>query len=89
MCCVQSSQQWARLPMRLLSTLLQEDGPIVITGDFNIFDINWSTICASSEFSCNLCDLIFECNLTQHIEHATHVQGHTLDLILMTTLLNL
>ena len=34
----------------------------------------------AQEFSSNLCDLIFEYNLTQHIEHATHVQGHTLDL---------
>ena len=55
---------------------------IVIMGDFNTPDVDWSTLSASSEFSSKLCDLIFDYNLTQHVEHPTHVQGHILDLII-------
>ena len=47
-----------------VSTLPQEDGPVVIMGDFNTPDVNWSTLSANSEFSSKLCDLIFEHNLT-------------------------
>ena len=48
-------------------------------GDFNVLNI---TLSASSEFSSNLCDLIFEYNLTHIVEDPTHVQGHILDLII-------
>ena len=32
---------------------------IVIMGDFNTPDVDWSTLSASSEFSSKLCDLEF------------------------------
>ena len=36
----------------------------------------------NSEFSSKLCDLIFDYNLTHHVEHLTHVEGHIPDLII-------
>jgi len=62
--------------------LLQEDGYIVIMGDFNTPDVDWLTLSVSSEFSSKLCNLIFDYNLTQHAEHPIHVQGYILDLII-------
>jgi len=60
-----------------ISDLLQDTRPVVLMGDFNAPNISWFTLSASSEFSSNLCDLIFEYKI---VEDPTHVQGHILDL---------
>jgi len=65
-----------------VSLLMKEVDPVVIMGDFNTPDVDWSTFNANSQFSSNLCDLIFQYNYTQLVESATHVQGNILDLII-------
>ena len=55
---------------------------ILILGDFNAPDINWSTVSASSAASITLCELVFQNNLLQIIPESTHLLGDVLDLIL-------
>jgi len=44
----------------------------IITGDFNVPDINWNTLTAPSHTSSLFCDLVYHLNFTQHIDTATH-----------------
>ena len=53
--------------------------PIVMVGDFNALDINWSTFQCSSYYSNSLCNFIFQ---SQLLLDPTHIRGNTLDLIL-------
>ena len=53
----------------------------VIVGDFNFPDINWSSLTGSSSLSNSFCEFVFDCNLTQHVMHPTHVRGNILDLV--------
>lgn len=55
---------------------------IIITGDFNLPDINWDTLSSTSTSSNALCDFIFDNSLTQLIDQPTHVKGNILDLVL-------
>ena len=55
---------------------------ILITGDFNMPDINWSTLTGCSMISNNFCEFIFQSNLAQIVNIPTHKHGNTLDLIL-------
>ena len=50
-------------------------------GDFNIPDVNWSTLSGSHHFSNQFCEAIFNLNLIQLIDLPTHVHGNILDLI--------
>ena len=57
-------------------------------GDFNAPDIiNWSTLSASSDFSLNLqlCDLVFQFNYVQQVNHPTHIHGNNLDRIITSS----
>ena len=51
-------------------------------GDFNVPDINWSTLVGSTHFSNQFCDLVFDLNLSQLVDSSTHRQGNILDLVL-------
>jgi len=51
-------------------------------GDFNMPDINWLTLSGHSGFSNQLCDLVFEFNLSQLVDQSTHICGNILDLVL-------
>ena len=55
---------------------------LIITGDFNVPDICWSSLTATSLFSRSLCNFIYEFNLTQIITCPTHIKGNTLDLVI-------
>ena len=55
---------------------------IVLLGDFNCSDINWSSLSGQYPFSSKFCDVIFDLNLSQLIEEPTHSAGNTLDLVL-------
>ena len=55
---------------------------IILLGDFNISDVNWSTLHAQSPSSSLFCDFVFYHNLTQLVDVPTHSCGNTLDLIL-------
>ena len=56
--------------------------PLIIAGNFNLPDIDWSTLAGGSAVANELCNIIFELNLLQHIDQPTHIQGNVLDLIL-------
>ena len=58
---------------------------ILIVGDFNIPDINWSTLTSSAVHSDCFCEFVFDCNLTQLVDGSTHCKGNCLDLILSNT----
>ena len=65
---------------QLVKTNLSTD--IIITGDFNLPDINWDTLSATSTSSSAFCDFIFDSLLTQLVDLPTHVKGNILDLVL-------
>ena len=56
---------------------------VVLLGDFNCPDINWSSLTASECTSCLLCDFVFDNDLCQLVELPTHTHGNTLDLVLV------
>ena len=72
---------------RCLSSLPTCDH-LLIVGDFNVPDVNWSMLTGLSDFYSMLCDLVFVSNLTQLVNQPTLLQGNILDLVL-TTLPNL
>jgi len=49
----------------------------LLVGDFNIH-----VCCQSNSLSQEFCDLIDAFNLLQWVKNSTHIQGHTLDLVL-------
>ena len=56
--------------------------PLVIMGDFNLPDLNWSILSGHTDFSNHFCDLAFESNLSQLVDQPTHICGNILDLVL-------
>ena len=71
-----------------LNDLVSSFDRCIIVGDFNFPDINWSTLSASSSLSYTFCEFVFDCNLSQHVMHPTHVKGNILDLVLTTPHVN-
>jgi len=61
--------------------LSTDNSPIIIAGDFNQPNINWSTLSATSQASNLFCDLVYDLNLSQ-LDSATHIHSNLLDLIL-------
>ena len=57
---------------------------LIIVGDFNLPDINWNSLSASSPVSSSFCDTISLLNLVQLVDEATHSCGNILDLVLTT-----
>ena len=68
-----------------VSEIMQSREEVILLGDFNAPDINWLTLSASRNFSCNLCDLIFQHNYVQHVDHSTHIYGNILDLLITSS----
>ena len=66
-----------------ISNLSNQHIPLIIPGDFNLPDIDWSTLVGGSAVANEFCNIIFELNLLQHIDQPTHIQGNVLDLILL------
>ena len=58
---------------------------LLLLGDFNFTDIEWSTLSGQSQISQQFCDLIFDIGLDQLISLPTHIKGNTLDLLLTNT----
>ena len=65
-----------------LSDNMQTDGNVIILGDFNTPDIDWHTLTADSNFSIQLCNLIFQYNYSQVVTSPTHEHGNLLDLVI-------
>ena len=64
---------------------MQATEEVILLGDFNVPDINWATLSGSSDLSSKLCDLIFQHNYVQQVDHPTHIHGNILDLIITST----
>ena len=67
--------------LRYLSNLLSNHNRVIITGDFNLPDINWSSLSGHSYTSNTFCDFVYD-NLFQLVDTPTHVGGNLLDLVL-------
>ena len=65
-----------------LSDIMQTDGNVIILGDFNTPDIDWHALTADSNFSIQLCNLIFQYNYSQVVTSPTHEHGNLLDLVI-------
>ena len=48
-------------------------------------DINWATLSGSSDLSSKLCDLFFQHNYVQQVDHPTNIHGNILDLIITSS----
>ncbi len=57
-----------------LRRLNQNSRTMVVIGDFNLLDINWSTISGCSPASSLFCDCVFDCNLCQLVANPTHTK---------------
>ena len=68
--------------LRYLSNLLSNHNRVIITGDFNLPDINWSSLSGHSYTSNTFCDFVYDNNLFQLVDTPTHVGGNLLDLVL-------
>ena len=71
-----------RISLIFLQSISTNSSLVIIMGDFNVPDINWSTLVGSTHFSDQFCDLIFDLNLSQLVDSSTHRQGNILDLVL-------
>ena len=58
---------------------------LVIVGDFNIPDVNWSTLTTSSIAGSLVRDCIFDSNLFQLVQDPTHFKGNVLALVVMNS----
>ena len=56
-------------------------GPLLLIGDFNLPDIDWSSLTADTPPSRLFCNSLFSHNLVQLIHSPTHSHGNILDLI--------
>ena len=65
-----------------IASVVSGNSSAIITGDFNMPDINWQTLSASSPSSLSFCDLIFSLNLKQLVTQSTHTHGNILDLVM-------
>ena len=75
-----SSKEYHLDMMAYLASL--DSNNLLIVGDFNCPDVIWPSLTASTPFSNDLCDFVFNSNLTQLVSCPTHVKGNILDLIL-------
>ena len=80
-----SSDSYQISLMAYLTELLPMYEHAIILGDFNLPDINWSSLSGTSSFSKQFCDFIFDSNLTQLVESPTHIKGNILDIVLTKT----
>jgi len=65
-----------------LTTIMALSNPVLILGDFNLPEINWSTLSGYSAALDNVGEFIFNSNLTQLVDTPTHTCGNILDLVL-------
>ena len=79
----QSSYEYYKKCFKYISNLSNQHKPLIIAGDFNLPDIDWSTLTSGSAVANILCNIIiFELNLSQHTDQPTHIQSNMVDLIL-------
>ena len=54
---------------------------LILLGDLNAPDINWLSMVGYSHFTSDLCNELFNMNLTQLVSKPTHIHGNILDII--------
>lgn len=81
----QSSSDYYNEFFDYIISLANSSLPVIIMGDFNLPDINWSTLTASTITSNQFCEIIFKANLVQLVDQPTHILGNILDLVLTNT----
>ena len=57
-----------------LHNLFSSSHTVIVLCDFNCPDINWDLYTSTSEFSHQLCDLVFDLELSQIIDAPTHTK---------------
>ena len=77
-----ATSEYHRDLINYLSTITALSTPVLLFGDFNLPDINWTTLTGNSIVSNNFCEFVFESNLIQLIDSPTHICGNILDLVL-------
>ena len=77
-----SSESYISALISFLTDLLSTHNDVIIMGDFNFPDINWSSLTGHSHTSTLFSDFMFDNNLTQHVDCPTHTRGNILDLVL-------
>lgn len=75
------SQDYFDRVLLFLKNLPLGNHNIVVTGDFNLPDINWECMAGPGARSEQFCDVIVELNLVQLVHNPTHRLGNTLDLV--------
>ena len=80
-----SESNYQQKLLAYLSDNMQATEEVILLGDFNVPDINWATLSGSSDLSSKLCDLIFQHNYVQQVDHPTHIYGNILDLIITSS----
>ena len=71
--------------LNYLTELSSSSAHVIIVGDFNLPDINWSSLTGMSSSSKLFCEFVFDNNLIQHVDSPTHVKGNILDIVLSNT----
>ena len=66
---------------QVLHTLPSSSSHLILLGDFNIIDVNWSTLHSLSPSLSSFCDHLVSFNMQQIMNASTHIQGNTLDLV--------
>ena len=64
--------------IQLIKMAYERNSNLVITGDFNYKDIEWSTEYAPPEHDhlLNFIEILQNCYLTQHVTESTRFRGH-------------
>ena len=65
-----------------LQNIAADTSLLIIMGDFNSPNVDWSTLSGNTYFSNQLCDLMFQFNLNQIVNSPTHIYGNMLDLVI-------
>ena len=76
-----ASDKYHQQLLEFLHSLSSYSCSVILMDDFNIPDVNWSTLTESNHFSNQFCDANFDLNLTQIIDLPIHVHGNILDLV--------
>ena len=85
--CIHSSKATLQAAKQFCTGLFQIPN-IILLGDFNLPDCNWSSLTSPNYFDSLFLDILFELNLAQPVQVLTHQKGNILDLIFTNITLN-
>ncbi len=83
MCCLCSSQFGFGILQSAVNLFIRSPQfALEVHNDSNLPHVNWSTLSGPCSFSQQMCEFVFDFNLSQHVESPTHVKGKILDIVL-------